>query len=143
MMVRLRWARGILLKYSARPSCEATPDALSVTRSVAPTEAGEQLIGRLRPALREVESVLDRIVESRAWPRGSRSSLGHADVRHDGARTQAGLHLPVGSRISSSTSPRRKRDARSWSPRASMPAFTSANRFSATWWPYGFRAITG
>ena len=32
------------------------------TRSVAPTEAGSQLIGRLRPALGEVESVLDQIV---------------------------------------------------------------------------------
>ena len=32
------------------------------TRSVAPTEAGSQLISRLRPALGEVESVLDQIV---------------------------------------------------------------------------------
>jgi DNA-binding transcriptional LysR family regulator len=31
------------------------------TRSVAPTEAGEQLIGRLRPALGDVASVLDEI----------------------------------------------------------------------------------
>jgi len=40
------------------------------TRSVAPTEAGEQLIGRLRPALGEVESVLDQIVGLRGLPAG-------------------------------------------------------------------------
>jgi DNA-binding transcriptional LysR family regulator len=40
------------------------------TRSVAPTEAGEQLIARLRPALGEVESVLDQIVGLRAEPAG-------------------------------------------------------------------------
>ncbi len=40
------------------------------TRSVAPTEAGQQLIGRLRPALGEVESVLDRIVGLRERPMG-------------------------------------------------------------------------
>jgi DNA-binding transcriptional LysR family regulator/antitoxin (DNA-binding transcriptional repressor) of toxin-antitoxin stability system len=40
------------------------------TRSVAPTEVGEQLIGRLRPALGEVESVLDQIVGLRERPTG-------------------------------------------------------------------------
>src|SRR5512138_3687926 len=40
------------------------------TRSVAPTEAGEQLIARLRPALGEVESVIDEIVGLRDQPRG-------------------------------------------------------------------------
>jgi DNA-binding transcriptional LysR family regulator len=40
------------------------------TRSVAPTEAGEQLIRRLGPALGEVESVLDQIVELRERPTG-------------------------------------------------------------------------
>ena len=40
------------------------------TRSVAPTEAGEQLIARLKPALGEVESVLDQIVELREHPTG-------------------------------------------------------------------------
>ena len=40
------------------------------TRSVAPTEAGEQLIGRLGPALGEVESVLEQIVELREQPTG-------------------------------------------------------------------------
>src|ERR671913_591967 len=40
------------------------------TRSVAPTEAGEQLIARLRPALGEVESVLDQIVGLRDQPAG-------------------------------------------------------------------------
>src|SRR5580765_8104702 len=40
------------------------------TRSVAPTDAGEQLIGRLRPALGDVASVLDEIVEQRERPAG-------------------------------------------------------------------------
>jgi DNA-binding transcriptional LysR family regulator len=40
------------------------------TRSVAPTEAGEQLIARLRPALGDVESVLEEIVGLRDQPTG-------------------------------------------------------------------------
>jgi len=40
------------------------------TRSVAPTQAGEQLISRLDPALGEVESVLDQIVGLRERPTG-------------------------------------------------------------------------
>jgi DNA-binding transcriptional LysR family regulator len=40
------------------------------TRSVAPTEAGDQLIRRLRPALGDVESVLDDIIEIRERPVG-------------------------------------------------------------------------
>jgi DNA-binding transcriptional LysR family regulator len=40
------------------------------TRSVAPTQAGQQLISRLDPALGEVESVLDQIVGLRERPTG-------------------------------------------------------------------------
>ena len=40
------------------------------TRIVAPTDAGEQLISRLRPALGDVESVLDQIVGLREQPAG-------------------------------------------------------------------------
>ncbi len=40
------------------------------TRSVAPTDAGEQLLGRLRPALGDVASVLDHIAERRERPAG-------------------------------------------------------------------------
>jgi DNA-binding transcriptional LysR family regulator len=40
------------------------------TRSVAPTDAGEHLISRLRPALGDVESVLDQIVGLRERPAG-------------------------------------------------------------------------
>jgi len=40
------------------------------TRSVAPTEAGEQLIGRLGPALGDVASVLDQIAGLRERPAG-------------------------------------------------------------------------
>ena len=40
------------------------------TRSVAPTDAGEQLIGRLRPALGDLASVLDQIAEQPERPAG-------------------------------------------------------------------------
>ena len=40
------------------------------TRSVAPTDAGEQLISRLGPALGDVASVLDEISEQREQPAG-------------------------------------------------------------------------
>src|SRR4051812_20435917 len=40
------------------------------TRSVAPTEAGEQLLARLSPALHEVESALNRISGFRDKPAG-------------------------------------------------------------------------
>src|SRR5271165_7083947 len=40
------------------------------TRSVAPTEAGEQLLVRLRPALGEVQAVLDRLSGLRDKPVG-------------------------------------------------------------------------
>jgi len=40
------------------------------TRSVAPTQAGEQLISRLDPALGEVESVLEQLVGLRERPTG-------------------------------------------------------------------------
>ena len=40
------------------------------TRSVVPTDAGDQLISRLRPALVDVESVLDQIVDLRERPAG-------------------------------------------------------------------------
>jgi len=40
------------------------------TRSVAPTDAGERVIGRLRPALADVSAVLDEIVGLRDRPAG-------------------------------------------------------------------------
>src|SRR3954454_7081092 len=40
------------------------------TRSVAPTDAGEQLLARLRPALSEVSDALDQIAGLREKPAG-------------------------------------------------------------------------
>src|SRR5256885_3057332 len=40
------------------------------TRSVAPTEAGEQLLARLRPALTDVQDALDQLSGSRDKPAG-------------------------------------------------------------------------
>lgn len=41
------------------------------TRSVAPTEAGEQLLGRLRPALHDIRTALDDLNQLRAHPSGT------------------------------------------------------------------------
>jgi DNA-binding transcriptional LysR family regulator len=41
------------------------------TRSVAPTEAGERLLARLRPGLAEIQEALDQISELRDKPAGS------------------------------------------------------------------------
>src|SRR5438045_9686476 len=43
---------------------------LRTTRSVAPTEAGEQLLARLRPALTEVGQALDQLSGLRDTPAG-------------------------------------------------------------------------
>src|SRR6267378_7265255 len=40
------------------------------TRSVAPTEAGEQLLARLRPALTDVQDALDQLSDLRDKPAG-------------------------------------------------------------------------
>src|SRR3979490_1185108 len=40
------------------------------TRSVAPTEAGEQLLARLRPALTDVHDALDQLSDLRDKPAG-------------------------------------------------------------------------
>src|SRR5213080_1285247 len=40
------------------------------TRSVSPTEAGEQLLGRLRPALTDVKEALDQLSGLRNKPAG-------------------------------------------------------------------------
>src|SRR5205823_12396493 len=45
------------------------------TRSVAPTEAGEQLLAELRPALTGIRGALDRIGGLRDKPRGRVSLL--------------------------------------------------------------------
>lgn len=50
------------------------------TRSVAPTEAGEQLLATLRPALEELDAALERVVQSRERVSGTVriSSVEHA-----------------------------------------------------------------
>ena len=113
------------------------------TRSVAPTDAGEQLISRLRPALGEVESVLDQIVGLARPADGTRAPAGDAARPPRWCSHPSWCRSPAGSRTSSSRSPRRRRDARSSSPRGSTPVFTSANRSNATWWPCVCHAISG
>lgn len=72
----------------AAPECGVSASALShamrtletrlgvrllnrTTRSVTPTEAGEQLLARLTPALREIGEALDQVNQFRDTPRGS------------------------------------------------------------------------
>ena len=54
------------------------------TRSVAPTEAGERLLGALGPAIDNIEGVLAALSEFREKPAGSfRITAGPARHRHD------------------------------------------------------------
>jgi DNA-binding transcriptional LysR family regulator len=102
------------------------------TRSVAPTDAGEQLLGRLRPALGDVASVLDHIAERRERPAGRVrlvvSPLAAAMVLAPklGAFAQ---RVPL---TSCSTSRRRTKCASILSPGTSTRAFTSVSSSSAT-----------
>jgi len=52
------------------------------TRSVAPTEAGEQLLARLRPALTDVEDALDQLSGLRDRPAGRLAPLYQLPARH-------------------------------------------------------------
>jgi DNA-binding transcriptional LysR family regulator len=102
------------------------------TRSVAPTDAGEQLLGRLRPALADVASVLDHIAERRARPAGPVrlvvSPLAAAMV----LAPKSSAHLRTRTPMSFSTSRRRTKCASIWSPGTSTPAFTLVSSSSAT-----------
>jgi len=122
------------------------------TRSVAPTDAGEQLIRLVAYAPHSARSNPSSI-------RSSGCATGRRDAcvywsrrcRPRWCSHPSWRRLPVASRTSSSRSLRRKRDAQSSSPRASMLAFTWANRFNATWWrcaclsrsPAGRRGFAG
>src|SRR5438309_10652791 len=62
------------------------------TRSVAPTEAGEQLLARLRPAVTEVQEALDQLSGLRNKPAGR---FGRFVPRLAGTA----LHLPIRMRV--------------------------------------------
>src|SRR6266851_2576965 len=57
------------------------------TRSVAPTEAGEQLLARLRPALTDVQDALDQLSDLRDKTRGPPAPSRATACRNDGTRT--------------------------------------------------------
>jgi DNA-binding transcriptional LysR family regulator len=102
------------------------------TRSVAPTEAGTRLISGLRPALAEVESVVDQ--SSRyATARPGGSACWSLRSQPPWCSVQRSRRSAAATRMSFSRSPRRRRDARSWWRQASTLASTSANQSSATW----------
>ena len=60
------------------------------TRSVAPTEAGEQLLARLRPALTDVQEALDQLSGLRNKPAGRLRLLLPRLAGHGVARAEAG-----------------------------------------------------
>ena len=100
------------------------------TRSVAPTEAGEQLLARLRPALTDVQDALGQLSGLRDKPAGRVRLL----VPRLAGTTVLGPKLgkfTVIIRTSFSISPRMTAASISL-PEASMQAFTSANTFRKT-----------
>ena len=111
------------------------------TRSVAPTEAGEQLLDELRPALTGIRGALHRIGGLRDTPRGrvrllvprlaAMSVLGPKLAEF--ARTYPDVVLDVSTDERGST----------WSRAASMPGCSTESSFKTTWWQFASRPITG
>ena len=104
------------------------------TRSVAPTEAGAELISRLGPAFREVSAVLGDIVERSARPSGRVrllvTPLSASMVLAPKLATLAARFPDVVLEVTTTQFGRS-----SSSPTATTPASTSASPSSATWWP--------
>ena len=98
------------------------------TRSVAPTAAGEQLIGRLRPALGDVALVLDEIAGLGERAGRACAAGGAAPGGEDGGGPETGAVHAAPTRTSCSTS-RPTTVHWTWSPAASMPGFTLANLY--------------
>src|SRR6266436_3400691 len=111
------------------------------TRSVAPTEAGEELLAHLRPALGDIRGALDHLplfVTGR--PDACACWCRHLQRQPSSHRSSD--NLPATIRTSCSTSPP-MRAASTSSPRVSTRAFISGSSSNRTWWPCGCRRILG
>ncbi len=111
------------------------------TRSVAPTEAGEQLLAELRPALTGIRGALDRIGGLRDTAARAPASAGAAPRGDERSRSQAGRVRTQAIRTWCWTSAPTKRGS-TWSRAASMRVFSTASSFNTTWWPFASHPIT-
>ena len=101
------------------------------TRSVAPTEAGQRLLARLRPALVEIESAIAELDASRNVPAGVlRLTVPRSAAKHL-ILPRAAAFARVPTPTSSSTSTATKASSTS-SLAASMQGFASARVSSGT-----------
>ena len=111
------------------------------TRSVSPTDAGEQLLAQLRPALSDIRGVLTSCPDCSR----RRSGVSGSCVRGWPQRPSSGRSSDsscVTIRPSSSRS--RPTTAVSIScPPATTRAFSSGNTSRRTWWPFACRRISG
>ena len=100
------------------------------TRSVAPTEAGEQLLARLRPAVTEVREALDQLSGLRNKPAG-RLRLLLPGLRAQSCSRRSWRDLRATIRTSCWISPPTTRTSISL-PEATMQASSSANTSKRT-----------
>ncbi len=100
------------------------------TRNVAPTEAGEQLLAELRPALTGIRGALEKIGDLRNTPRGRlRLLIPRLAAMHVLGPNLAQSRATI--RTSSWTSARTRRESTSLVP-ASTRVCSTANSFSET-----------
>ncbi len=111
------------------------------TRSVSPTDAGEQLLAQLRPALSDIRGVLTTLSGLQSTPVGRIRLL----CPRLAAKTVVGPKLGQfvrdypGVELEITTDDSRVDLV---SP-ATMPAFSSGNTSRRTWWPFASHRISG
>ena len=107
------------------------------TRSVSPTDVGEQLLAELRPALSDIRGVLTTLSGFSPRPSDGYGSYVPASPRGPSSgrswgglcATTRGLSLRLPPTIPGSILCRP----------ATMRGFSSANTSRRTWWPFGYR----
>ena len=111
------------------------------TRSVSPTDAGEQLLAHLRPALADIRGTLTNLSGLQTEAGRTRPVAVSAARREDGAGAQTRSRSRATTRTWSSTS-RPTTAASTWCRRASTQASSSASTSRRTWWPSASRRIS-
>ena len=112
------------------------------TRSVSPTDAGEQLLAQLRPALSDIRGVLTTLVRTAVDARRTDPALVSAARREDrrGAEARAVCARLPGRRARDHD---RRQPCRSRVGRLRCRAFSSGNTSRRTWWPFASRRTSG
>ena len=115
------------------------PALTRTTRSVSPTDAGEQLLAQLRPALSDIRGVLTTLSGLQSTPVG-RIRLLSAARRKTVVGPKLGQFVRD-TRVSSSRS--RPTTAVSIRVAGYDAAFSSGNTSRRTWWPFASRRTSG